>query len=243
GSRVQSGRSRPGRSDVECRPRIRSAHQAGDERTPRGTDQHHDRAPPLNGAHGRSDPRAASRPRPRGGHPRGAPAPRRSLRAALRATDRRGAGVTFKTSVLRLVARIPRGRVATYGQVAVLVGRPRSARAVGQVMRDADGVPWHRVVNSLGGISRRPRVSGMATEGARVVVVDVNEASAKATVEQIEKAGGQALALRADVTRAADNRMVVEKAQALWGQLDIFFANAGVPQSPQDVEDVDEALF
>ena len=83
----------------------------------------------------------------------------------------------------------------------------------------------------------------MATEGARVVVVDVNEASAKTTVEQIEKAGGQALALRADVTRAADNRMVVEKAQALWGQLDIFFANAGVPQSPQDVEDVDEALF
>ncbi|PYM99070.1 MAG: short chain dehydrogenase [Candidatus Rokuibacteriota bacterium] len=83
----------------------------------------------------------------------------------------------------------------------------------------------------------------MATEGARVVVVDVNEASAKATVERIEKSGGQALALRADVTRAADNRMVVEKAQALWGQLDIFFANAGVPQSPQDVEDVDEALF
>src|SRR3989454_9818235 len=83
----------------------------------------------------------------------------------------------------------------------------------------------------------------MAKEGARVVVVDVNEAGAKATVEQIEKAGGQAFALRADVTRAADNRMVVEKAQALWGQLDIFFANAGVPQSPQDVEDVDEALF
>ncbi|PYN75583.1 MAG: methyltransferase [Candidatus Rokuibacteriota bacterium] len=76
--------------------------------------------------------------------------------------------MTFKTSVLRLVARIPRGRVATYGQVAVLVGRPRSARAVGQVMRDADGVPWHRVVNSLGGISRRPRVSGMVTQRIRL---------------------------------------------------------------------------
>ena len=76
--------------------------------------------------------------------------------------------MTFKTSVLRLVARIPRGRVATYGQVAALVGRPRSARAVGQVMRDADGVPWHRVVNSLGGISRRPRVSGMVTQRIRL---------------------------------------------------------------------------
>ena len=76
--------------------------------------------------------------------------------------------MTFKTAVLRLVARIPRGRVATYGQVAALVGRPRSARAVGQVMRDADRVPWHRVVNSQGGISRRPRVSGMVTQRIRL---------------------------------------------------------------------------
>ncbi|HZO40679.1 MAG TPA: SDR family oxidoreductase [Methylomirabilota bacterium] len=83
----------------------------------------------------------------------------------------------------------------------------------------------------------------MAKEGARVVVVDLNEASAKATVEQIEKAGGQALAVRADVTRGADNQMVVEKALAAWGRLDIFFANAGVPQSPENVEDVDEAIF
>src|SRR2546427_3473848 len=83
----------------------------------------------------------------------------------------------------------------------------------------------------------------MAKEGARVVVVDVNEAGAKATVEQIEKAGGQALAVRADVTRAADNQMIVEKALAAWGRLDIFFANAGVPQAPEDVEHVDDAIF
>jgi 3-oxoacyl-[acyl-carrier protein] reductase len=83
----------------------------------------------------------------------------------------------------------------------------------------------------------------MASEGARVVVVDVNEASAKATVERIEKAGGRALAVRADVTRAADNQAIVEKALATWSRLDVFFANAGVPQSPQDVEQVDEAVF
>src|SRR6266540_2667627 len=83
----------------------------------------------------------------------------------------------------------------------------------------------------------------MAREGARVVVVDVNEAGAKATVEQIEQAGGQALAVRADVTRAADNQMIVEKALAAWGRLDIFFANAGVPQAPENVEQVDEAVF
>ena len=83
----------------------------------------------------------------------------------------------------------------------------------------------------------------MAKEGARVVVVDVNEASAKTVVEQIERAGGQALAVRADVTRAADNQTIVEKTVAAWGRLDVFFANAGVPQSPQNVEDVDESMF
>jgi 3-oxoacyl-[acyl-carrier protein] reductase len=83
----------------------------------------------------------------------------------------------------------------------------------------------------------------MAREGARVLVVDLNEAGAKKTVEQIEKAGGQAAAARADVTRAADNQTVVEQAVARWGRLDIFYANAGVPQWKTDVEDVEEAVF
>lgn len=74
----------------------------------------------------------------------------------------------FDTAVLALVARIPRGRVATYGQLAALVGKPRSARAVGRVMSRADGVPWHRVVNSQGGISRRPRMTGMVTQRIRL---------------------------------------------------------------------------
>jgi methylated-DNA-protein-cysteine methyltransferase-like protein len=76
--------------------------------------------------------------------------------------------VRFKAAVLSLVRRIPRGRVATYGQIAALVGKPRSARAVGQVMSRADGVPWHRVVNSQGGISRRSRMTGMMTQRIRL---------------------------------------------------------------------------
>ena len=76
--------------------------------------------------------------------------------------------MTFKAAVLSLVRRIPRGRVATYGQIAMLVGKPRSARAVGQVMSRADGVPWHRVVNSEGGVSRRARVTGMVTQRIRL---------------------------------------------------------------------------
>lgn len=57
-----------------------------------------------------------------------------------------------------VVARIPKGRVATYGQVAVLSGLPRQARLVGYALHalPADGgVPWHRVVNSKGEISLR----------------------------------------------------------------------------------------
>jgi 3-oxoacyl-[acyl-carrier protein] reductase len=83
----------------------------------------------------------------------------------------------------------------------------------------------------------------MAREGARVLVVDLNEAGAKGIVEQIEKAGGHAAAARADVTRAGDNQAIVEQATSRWGRLDVFFANAGVPQWKTDLEDVEEATF
>ena len=56
------------------------------------------------------------------------------------------------------VRRIPRGRVATYGQVAELAGLPGHARQVGYALaalREADDVPWHRVVNARGEVSRR----------------------------------------------------------------------------------------
>ena len=85
--------------------------------------------------------------------------------------------------------------------------------------------------------------AAFAREGARIVVADVNEAGAKKTVEHIEKAGGQALLVRADVTRAADTQATVEQALTTWGRLDVYFANAGVPQWKSEVEDVDEATF
>jgi len=69
--------------------------------------------------------------------------------------------------VYRLVSRIPRGRVATYGQIAALLGAPRAARAVGYAMKrcpQGDGLPWHRVLNARGGISLRANVSGMITQ-------------------------------------------------------------------------------
>ncbi|HXG04475.1 MAG TPA: SDR family oxidoreductase [Candidatus Binatia bacterium] len=98
------------------------------------------------------------------------------------------------------------------------------------------------VTGAASGIGAASAVA-MAAEGARVVVADVNEAGAKATVERIERGGGRALAVACDVTRAADNQAVVERALAVFGRLDVFFANAGVPQWKQDVEEVDEATF
>jgi methylated-DNA-protein-cysteine methyltransferase-like protein len=60
--------------------------------------------------------------------------------------------------IWRVVRRIPKGRVATYGQVAELAGLPRQARLVGYALHalpEAKQVPWQRVVNAQGRISAR----------------------------------------------------------------------------------------
>ena len=59
---------------------------------------------------------------------------------------------SFQSRVLMVVRRIPPGRVATYGEVAELAGRPRAARAVGNIMRDCQrsDVPCHRVIAAGG---------------------------------------------------------------------------------------------
>src|SRR2546429_9706577 len=60
--------------------------------------------------------------------------------------------VPFSHRVLSVVRRIPPGRVATYGDIARLAGRPRAARAVGNIMRGCDrpDVPCHRVIAAGG---------------------------------------------------------------------------------------------
>lgn len=66
-------------------------------------------------------------------------------------------GDTLYTRIYALVRQIPRGRVATYGQVAAMVGRC-TARTVGFAMAavpSGTDVPWHRVINREGRISER----------------------------------------------------------------------------------------
>ena len=60
---------------------------------------------------------------------------------------------TFTDQVYQIVARIPYGRVATYGQIAFFIGAPRSARQVGNALSRTPSflsLPCHRVVNRLG---------------------------------------------------------------------------------------------
>jgi methylated-DNA-protein-cysteine methyltransferase-like protein len=63
----------------------------------------------------------------------------------------------YRERVYDMVRRIPKGRIMTYGQIAITLGDGYTPRTVGYVMRnsDADDVPWQRVINSKGGCSTR----------------------------------------------------------------------------------------
>ena len=64
---------------------------------------------------------------------------------------------SFRDRAYALVLRIPRGRLMTYGLVARVLGEGYDARAIGNIMyatpQDERAIPWHRVVNSQGGLS------------------------------------------------------------------------------------------
>jgi methylated-DNA-protein-cysteine methyltransferase-like protein len=67
---------------------------------------------------------------------------------------------TYYDRVYQLVRSVPAGRVVTYGQVAVLLGAPAAARAVGYALHSLPGdtdVPWWRVVNAGGRTSLKGR--------------------------------------------------------------------------------------
>ncbi len=60
----------------------------------------------------------------------------------------------FKSQVYELVAQIPKGRVMTYGQIAVLCGQPRAARIIGGIAHyGPTELPWQRVVKKDGSLA------------------------------------------------------------------------------------------
>lgn len=70
-----------------------------------------------------------------------------------------------------------------------------------------------------------------AQEGAQVVCVDIDEASASVTVGELIAAGGEAIAVPADVSSAADSETMVQAAEDAFGGLHVMFNNAGIMHS------------
>lgn len=66
---------------------------------------------------------------------------------------------SFSQKVKDAIKRIPRGKVATYGQIAAVAGNPRASRLVVWLLNSSsqkDKLPWHRVINGKGRISLKP---------------------------------------------------------------------------------------
>jgi len=79
-----------------------------------------------------------------------------------------------------------------------------------------------------------------AREGAKVVVADVSEAAGNETVAEVRAAGGEASFVRADVSREADAKAMIDHALATYGQVDCLYNNAGImPEGDHSVIDTD----
>lgn len=73
-----------------------------------------------------------------------------------------------------------------------------------------------------------------AREGARVIVVDVNDAGGRETVTLLEAQKAQAIYVHADVSKSAEAKAMVDAAEQKFGRLDILFNNAGIMHSADD---------
>lgn len=99
------------------------------------------------------------------------------------------------------------------------------------------------ITGAGGGIGRATALL-FAQEGAAIVAVDLNEQAANDTAEQIRSDGGQAIAVKADVSKSTDCDYMVAKAEQHFGALNIMFNNAGIMHSQDDnAETTDEAVW
>ncbi|CDN40987.1 MULTISPECIES: SDR family NAD(P)-dependent oxidoreductase [Paenibacillus] len=99
------------------------------------------------------------------------------------------------------------------------------------------------VVTGAGsGIGRATSLK-MAGCGAKLVVVDFNEATGRETVRLIQEQGGEAVFVQADVSKAEDVRRYVQAALDAFGRIDVFFNNAGVVQKFSKLADIEESEF
>jgi NAD(P)-dependent dehydrogenase (short-subunit alcohol dehydrogenase family) len=104
-------------------------------------------------------------------------------------------------------------------------------------MRLADKVC---VITGAGSGMGRVAATMFAAQGARVVVADANETAADDTVGAVTAAGGQAVAIRADVSQETDARAMIDRAIGSFGRIDVLYNNAGImPEADHSVIDTD----
>src|SRR3954467_616205 len=97
-----------------------------------------------------------------------------------------------------------------------------------------------KVTVITGGASGMGRVAArmFAAEGARVVVADVTEQAAQSVVDEVKAAGGQAIAVVADVSKEMDAKRMIDETVAAFGRIDVLYNNAGVmPEADHSVID------
>jgi len=99
------------------------------------------------------------------------------------------------------------------------------------------------ITGAAGGIGRQAALL-FAREGASVVAVDLDEGGAQETADQVAAAGGDAVAVVADVSKGTDAEAMVAAAELRYGRLQILFNNAGIMHSADDdAESTDEAIW
>ncbi|MBD2705179.1 glucose 1-dehydrogenase [Spirosoma sp. BT702] len=82
-----------------------------------------------------------------------------------------------------------------------------------------------------------------AERGAKVVVADVNEVAAQTVADKIKSSGGEAIAIKCDVSSASDVKAAIDRTVAEYGRLDAAFNNAGIMVPMTDTADLEEAIY